>query len=261
MSCSHASGCALYPQISLSSALKVWQVFYCEGDFSKCARFQASSRGEAVPANLLPNGKKLEFQSSSDKDSDAQTLAMASAAKEDLSSSSSGSALAQLQEAMDAMSSKSPSGRSESRPVPAAPVATKSQELDLDLDMDHLNDKVSGSVLGSPASAGSGSSSTVVNPAVTKGETSSYYLRLRARDESGVMAKVIQALGKHRISVDAMAQKKVSPSQPDTVLIIVTGQVKPDVFAAAMADLAVLDVINGKVVSLPLEYLGAELFG
>ena len=32
---------------------------YCEGEFTRCARFQAGERGERVPATLLPNGKHL----------------------------------------------------------------------------------------------------------------------------------------------------------------------------------------------------------
>ncbi|MHB8454589.1 MAG: ankyrin repeat domain-containing protein [Acidiferrobacterales bacterium] len=65
MSCSHTKNCELFPQFALNPALKVWQVHFCEGEFSRCARFQLSLQGKTVPLNLLPNGKRVETPRSS----------------------------------------------------------------------------------------------------------------------------------------------------------------------------------------------------
>lgn len=61
MSCSHKDSCSLFPIITLSSALKIWQTFYCDGKHETCLRFQRSNKGERVPPNLLPNGKTLDL--------------------------------------------------------------------------------------------------------------------------------------------------------------------------------------------------------
>jgi hypothetical protein len=59
LACSHISNCPLYPLFRVQALLNIWKLNYCEGDFSKCARFQKSERGEPVPVNLLPNGQLL----------------------------------------------------------------------------------------------------------------------------------------------------------------------------------------------------------
>lgn len=61
MPCTHKDNCALFPVISLSSALKIWQTFYCDGKFETCLRYQRSLKGEKVAPNLLPNGKELDL--------------------------------------------------------------------------------------------------------------------------------------------------------------------------------------------------------
>ena len=50
----------MFELFRLKSALKVWQIHYCEGTFDKCVRFQRSCAAETVPPNLLPNGDTLE---------------------------------------------------------------------------------------------------------------------------------------------------------------------------------------------------------
>ena len=60
MACSHTKNCELFPQFALNPALKVWQVHYCEGEFTQCARYQRSLEGKTIPLNLLPNGKRIE---------------------------------------------------------------------------------------------------------------------------------------------------------------------------------------------------------
>mgnify|MGYP000052917360 CR=1 FL=1 len=60
MSCSHKTSCGMFPIISLSSALKIWQTFYCDGKYETCERYRRSIAGEPVPRTLLPNGKMLD---------------------------------------------------------------------------------------------------------------------------------------------------------------------------------------------------------
>ncbi|MBE9516640.1 MAG: hypothetical protein IME93_06645 [Proteobacteria bacterium] len=273
MSCTHTDSCELYPQISLSSALKVWQVFYCEGDFAKCARFQASSEGQSVPVTLLPNGKELDIELGS-APKKTHTDAMASAMREDVAGSNTGAALSALQDAMDAMSR----GETPADPVTPSPspdpitepaedsffrasevVGTSGDMTSLDLDAEIGGDVLPGA--GGDEPSVSGGVAVTRNPAISRGgPSSSYYLRMRAEDKMGVMSGVIQSLGRHNITVDAMAQKKVAPGQTDTVLIIVTGQAEPDVISAAITELEGAETINGKVVSIPLEYLEAGMF-
>lgn len=64
MSCSHKTSCGMFPIISLSSALKIWQTFYCDGEYKTCERYRRSIAGEPVPRTLLPNGKMLDVAAS-----------------------------------------------------------------------------------------------------------------------------------------------------------------------------------------------------
>ncbi len=60
MTCSHSADCPLFAQFAMEPALDVWKQHYCEGDYSKCARYQLSLKGEAIPLTLMPNGKMIE---------------------------------------------------------------------------------------------------------------------------------------------------------------------------------------------------------
>ena len=44
----------------MKAALKVWQSYYCEGDFNRCERFKLVLAGKPVPMNLLPNGRTID---------------------------------------------------------------------------------------------------------------------------------------------------------------------------------------------------------
>lgn len=59
MVCTHTKSCDLFAQFALNPTLKVWQSHYCAAGYERCARYQASLRGEAVPLNLLPNGQQI----------------------------------------------------------------------------------------------------------------------------------------------------------------------------------------------------------
>jgi acetolactate synthase regulatory subunit len=253
MACSHTDDCELYPQISLSSALKVWQVFYCEGDYEKCVRYQTAAEGRPVPVTLLPNGKELEIESVT-REAGRESVkaeAMVSAMREEVAGAPSGSALFALQDAMDVMAKEGTGTTTTMEGATGAADDVISLDLDAEIDIE----SVSKNATSTPATA------KLHNPAISHaGPSSSYYLRMRAEDKTGVMSGVIQVLGRHGITVDAMAQKKMVPNQADTVLIIVTGQAEPSAINTAVSELESLDTVNGNVASIPLEYLDADMF-
>lgn len=59
MACPHITTCALFQMFKVRPALKIWQLQYCEADFTHCVRYQRSADGIKVPVNLLPNGELL----------------------------------------------------------------------------------------------------------------------------------------------------------------------------------------------------------
>jgi hypothetical protein len=60
MSCSHTTDCPLFAQFAMEPSLAVWKIHFCDSDFAKCARYQLSLKGAAVPITLMPNGKMIE---------------------------------------------------------------------------------------------------------------------------------------------------------------------------------------------------------
>jgi len=64
MSCSHVKNCELFVQFALNPALEVWKDHYCEGDHTRCARYQRSNASQPVPLTLLPNGKIVSITTS-----------------------------------------------------------------------------------------------------------------------------------------------------------------------------------------------------
>ncbi|HSN15042.1 MAG TPA: hypothetical protein VLT61_10440 [Anaeromyxobacteraceae bacterium] len=58
--CSRVETCPLFKQFQMKAALRVWQGYYCEGDFNRCERWKLVSAGKPVPMNLLPNGHTLD---------------------------------------------------------------------------------------------------------------------------------------------------------------------------------------------------------
>jgi len=57
--CERVDKCPLFAQFNLKSSLQIWKALYCDGDFTRCRRFQIASTGAQVPPNLLPNGRML----------------------------------------------------------------------------------------------------------------------------------------------------------------------------------------------------------
>ena len=57
--CPHATDCVLFQKFSVSSALRAWQVFFCEARFLECERFKRMAVEQSVPPTLLPDGTDL----------------------------------------------------------------------------------------------------------------------------------------------------------------------------------------------------------
>jgi len=65
MSCTHSSNCPLFAQFAMEPALAVWKKHFCDGEFTKCARYQLGLKGGTIPITLLPNGKMIENKTKS----------------------------------------------------------------------------------------------------------------------------------------------------------------------------------------------------
>jgi len=220
MACSHTSTCPLFPLISVNSALKVWKTFYCEGKYQNCARYNLSKSGQTVPVNLLPNGKSLSM---------------------------SGVSTDNLTEAK---------AKSEAVERAAPQIIEEMASIE-------LGDDVATSVAPSPAAAATRPSVTSEVPDVAEdanGATSSWYVRLAANTDTGVVGSVIQAFGQQRIKIDAMSEKRQSGPDIAMVLIVLTDQTTEDNLNTALGQLKSLPTIVGPVKKIKLEHLHSGMF-
>ena len=225
MVCTHIKTCALFPQLSLNSALKVWQVFYCEGHFDRCSRYQLACEGKPVPITLLPNGKNMIGGSEKDN----ATVGTCGAATPP-----------------PIPSTQAPAAK---QPAPAAQAKIHSP----------ANDPVHapGSVA---AQAGSAVPATAPAPAVQAqvAEGTSYYLRIQANMHSDTLTELMRILGDQHIEIEALIQKKSSSSNKPASIIILTPPVSTNDMTAAIQRLRTLDSIVGNVTCIPLERLPQE---
>ena len=92
------------------------------------------------------------------------------------------------------------------------------------------------------------------------GGTSSWYVRLAANTDTGVVGSVIQAFGQQRIKIDAMSEKRQSGPDVAMVLIVVTDQTTEDNLNTALGQLKSLPTIVGPVKKIKLEHLNSGMF-
>ena len=59
MDCPHATDCPLFERFRMSSSLRIWQIYFCEGKYEGCERYKLNCKGAPVAPNLLPNGEFL----------------------------------------------------------------------------------------------------------------------------------------------------------------------------------------------------------
>jgi len=85
--------------------------------------------------------------------------------------------------------------------------------------------------------------------------TTSYYLRLRVKDQPGVLADITRVLADHAISIDAMVQKEPAEGQEQVDIIMLTHLALERKVDAAIALIEALPVVLGQVTRIRLEEL------
>ena len=86
--------------------------------------------------------------------------------------------------------------------------------------------------------------------------TSSYYLRLRVADKSGVLAEITRILADEQISIDAVIQKEPGEGETQADLIMLTHQTREKRINAAIVRIEALGVVAGHITKLRMEELG-----
>ncbi|MEC3765665.1 MULTISPECIES: homoserine dehydrogenase [Cupriavidus] len=84
---------------------------------------------------------------------------------------------------------------------------------------------------------------------------SSYYLRMRVADETGVLAEITRILAEGGISIDAMLQKESREGEPQTDIIILTHITREKHVNAAIAKIEALSTVLSDVTRLRMEEL------
>ncbi|MCU7958992.1 MAG: homoserine dehydrogenase [gamma proteobacterium symbiont of Bathyaustriella thionipta] len=82
-----------------------------------------------------------------------------------------------------------------------------------------------------------------------------YYLRMQARDKTGVMARVAGILAANDISIEAIQQKTSEEGLDAVPLVMLTHKVREGQMNQAIEDIESLDTINGRVMRLRVEHL------
>ena len=84
---------------------------------------------------------------------------------------------------------------------------------------------------------------------------SSYYLRMRVADETGVLAEITRILAEGGISIDAMLQKESREGEPQTDIIILTHVTREKQVNTAIAKIESLPTVLSAVTRLRMEEL------
>ena len=85
---------------------------------------------------------------------------------------------------------------------------------------------------------------------------SSYYLRVRVADQTGVLAGITGILADAEISIHAMLQKETAEGETQTDIILLTHQVQEKYIDAAIKRIESLPSVLGNVTRLRMEELG-----
>jgi homoserine dehydrogenase len=83
----------------------------------------------------------------------------------------------------------------------------------------------------------------------------SYYLRMRVLDRTGVLADITRLLADSEISIDAMVQKEPHAGEDAVDIIMLTHQTVEKRVNAALAKIEALPVVTGNVTRIRLEHL------
>lgn len=85
--------------------------------------------------------------------------------------------------------------------------------------------------------------------------STSYYLRLRVADQTGVLADVTRIMAARSISIDAMLQKEPAQGERQTDIIMLTHQTQEKNVLGAMVEIEALSTVFGSVTKIRLEAL------
>ena len=85
--------------------------------------------------------------------------------------------------------------------------------------------------------------------------TTSYYLRLRVADVTGVLADITRILADNSISIDAMLQREAGDGENQTDMIMLTHETKEKNILAAITKVEALKTVEGSVTKIRLENL------
>ncbi|MEN7529204.1 MULTISPECIES: homoserine dehydrogenase [unclassified Cupriavidus] len=85
--------------------------------------------------------------------------------------------------------------------------------------------------------------------------TSSYYMRMRVADQTGVLAEITRILAEGGISIDAMLQKESREGEPQTDIIILTHLTREKQINAAIRSIESLQTVLSPVTRLRMEEL------
>jgi len=85
--------------------------------------------------------------------------------------------------------------------------------------------------------------------------TTSYYLRMKARDQPGVLADITRILADLNISIDAFLQKEPLEGETLVDIIILTHQAQEKNIDAAIGKIEKIGTVMGKVTRIRLEEL------
>jgi homoserine dehydrogenase len=85
--------------------------------------------------------------------------------------------------------------------------------------------------------------------------TTSYYLRLKVADQTGVLANITKILADQDISIDALLQKEALAGQSQTDLIILTHKTQEKRMLSAIEEMTKLPTVIGGVIKIRLEEL------
>lgn len=84
----------------------------------------------------------------------------------------------------------------------------------------------------------------------------SYYLRLSANDQPGVLADVTRILADSEISIEAILQKEPPQGETELPVIMLTHKVKESELNKAIAKIEALPTVSGRVKRIRMETLG-----
>ena len=84
-----------------------------------------------------------------------------------------------------------------------------------------------------------------------------YYLRMRVRDQVGVLAEITRILSDLGISIEAVIQKEQAEDQGHVPLVMLTHRVRERSMNEAMARIEALDAVDGSVTRIRVEYLNS----